>query len=166
MPVPNEIRHAVRRLLRRPGFTAVAAITLALGIAANVAIFAVVNAVLLRPLPYPESERIVEIEHHAPGLDLPALENSPGTLNLYVGHARALAHVAGVQEGTRNLTGGLEPARIRVAEITPSWFDVMQVQPARGRRFVPADADTAAAPVAILAHTTWQTHFGGRPDVV
>ena len=166
MPVPNEIRHAVRRLLRRPGFTAVAAITLALGIAANVAIFAVVNAVLLRPLPYPESERIVEIEHHAPGLDLPELENSPGTLNLYVGHARALAHVAGVQEGTRNLTGGLEPARIRVAEITPSWFDVMQVQPARGRRFVPADADTAAAPVAILAHTTWQTHFGGRPDVV
>ncbi|HEU5208579.1 MAG TPA: ABC transporter permease [Longimicrobiales bacterium] len=161
-----ELKQAARSLARRPGFTIVAALTLALGIAANVAIFAVINGVLLRPLPYPESERIVSVMHHAPGLQLPDLENSPGTLALYRQHARSFSSIAGVQESSRNLTGGLLPVRVQVAEVSPSWFDVMQVQPLRGRRFVEADADTLAAPVAVLTHEGWQAHFGGREGVL
>lgn len=161
-----ELKQAARSLARRPGFTIVAALTLALGIAANVAIFAVIDGVLLRPLPYPESERIVNVMHHAPGLQLPDLENSPGTLALYRQHARSFSSIAGVQESSRNLTGGLQPVRVQVAEVSPSWFDVMQVQPLRGRRFVEADADTLAAPVAVLTHEGWQAHFGGREDVL
>lgn len=162
----NEIRQAARALARRPGFAAVAALTLALGIGSNAAIFAVVNAVLVRPLPYPQSERIVQIQHHAPGLQLPELENSPGTLTLYMEQARSFANVAAVQQGTRNLTGSVAPVRVQVAQVTPSFFDVMQIQPVSGRRFVAADADTTAAPVAILTHAGWQAHFGGRADVV
>lgn len=166
MQLGTDLRQAARSLMRRPAFTIVAALTLALGIAANVAIFAVINGVLIRPLPYPESETIVSIQHHAPGLNLPDLENSPGTLAIYRRHARSFSSIAGVQENSRNLTGGLQPVRVQVAEVTPSWFDVMQVQPLRGRRFVEADADTLAPPVALLTYEGWQAQFGGREDVV
>ncbi len=166
MRIGTELRQAARALARRPGFTVVAALTVALGIAANVAIFAVIHGVLIRPLPYPDSERIVVVRHHAPGLQLPELENSPGTLGLYREHARSFGSVAGVQESTRNLTGGSRPVRIEIAEVTPGWFDVMQVQPLRGRRLLDADADTLAPPVALLTHSGWQAHFGGREDVI
>lgn len=166
MPIGMELKQAARSLARRPGFTVIAALTLALGIGANVAIFAVINGILLRPLPYPESERIVNVMHHAPGIQLPELENSPGTFSLYQQYARSFSSIAGIQEGSRNLTGGLQPVRVQVAEVSPSWFDVMQVQPLRGRRFIEADADTLAAPVAILTYEGWQAHFGGRDDVL
>jgi hypothetical protein len=80
----NELKQAARALAKRPGYAVVAALTLALGIAANVAIFTLVDAILLRPLPYPEASRIVTVTHHAPGLlDLPALEMSPGLVDFY-----------------------------------------------------------------------------------
>ena len=158
MQLGTDLRQAARSLMRRPAFTIVAALTLALGIAANVAIFAVINGVLIRPLPYPESETIVSIQHHAPGLNLPDLENSPGTLAIYRRHARSFSSIAGVQENSRNLTGGVQPVRVQVAEVTPSWFDVMQVQPLRGRRFLDSDADTLAPPVAALTYEGWQAH--------
>jgi hypothetical protein len=87
----QDVRHGLRALVRRPGFALVAALTLGLGIGANVAIFAVVNAVLIRPLPYPESDRLVVIRHHAPGLSLPQLEKSAGTIRLYRTHAASRA---------------------------------------------------------------------------
>jgi hypothetical protein len=87
----QDVRHGLRALVRRPGFSLAAALTLALGIGANVAIFAVVNAVLIRPLPYPESDRLVVIRHHAPGLSLPQLEKSAGTIRLYRTHAASRA---------------------------------------------------------------------------
>lgn len=166
MSIVSHTRHAARNLLRRPGFTLVAALTLALGIGANVAIFAVVNAILIRPLPYPESDRIVAIQHHAPGLNLPELENSPGTLKLYIDHARSFESIAAVQGGSRNLTGVEQPVRVSIGEVTPSYFDVMRLTPVRGRRFVAADAAPGAPPVAVLTHPTWQNQFGGRADII
>src|SRR5690606_16788827 len=155
-----------RSLAKRPEFTAIAVLTLALGIGANVAIFAVVNSVLLRPLPFPEADRIVWIRHHAPGLDLPELESSDGTLVLYQEHARTLQHVAAIDEDQRNLTGGVEPARVAAAVASPELFDVLRVEPMLGRRLLASDAEQGAAPVAVLTHSGWTTHFGRSPDAI
>jgi len=162
----QDIRQSMRALLRRPGFTLAASLTLALGIGANVAIFAVVTAVLIRPLPYPESERIVVLRHHAPGLNLPQLENSPGKIRLYRAHARSFSSLAVVSGRERNLTGGDRPARVRVVEVTPEFFDVLRVQPVMGRRFLPGDAEPGAPRVAVLTHAGWSSQFGRAPDII
>lgn len=162
----QDVRHALRALLRRPGFSLAAALTLALGIGANVAIFAVVNAVLIRPLPYPNSEQLVVLRHHAPGLNLPELENSPGTIRLYRNHARSFSSLAVVSRRDRNLLGGDRPARVQVVEVSPELFDVLRVQPAQGRRFLPGDAEPGAPRVAVLTHAAWSSRFGRAPDIV
>ncbi|HEX7118838.1 MAG TPA: ABC transporter permease [Longimicrobiales bacterium] len=162
----RELRFAVRSLARRPGFALVVVATLALGIGANVAIFAVVNAVLIRPLPYPESERIVTIRHHAPGLSLPELENSDGTIRLYREFARTVEDVALVRGSSRNLVGGERPARVRVLEVSPQFFDVVRTEPRLGRRFLDEDVAPGAPAVAILTHAGWQRHFGGDRRVL
>ncbi len=164
--VGQELRLAARGIRKRPGFTLVTVLTLALGIGANVAIFAVVDAVLIRPLPYAESERIVWIKHHAPGLNLPEIENSAGTLTLYQKHARSFAGLGAFAVGERNLNGGAEPARITTMQATPELFDVLRVQPLLGRRFLESDARKGAPAVALLTYRGWQTHFAGAPDVL
>ncbi|HEX6306978.1 MAG TPA: ABC transporter permease [Longimicrobiales bacterium] len=161
-----ELSQAARSLAKRPGFTIVTVLTLALGIGANVAIFAVVNAVLVKPLPYPDPDAIVVIRHHAPGLDFENLENSPGTLALYQEHARSFSALAGATETQRNLTGGREPARITVLEAAPSVFDVLRIRVTMGRPLVESDAAPGAAPVAVLTYRGWQSHFGGDADVL
>ncbi len=162
----NEIRLAARALSRRFGFTTVAVLTLALGIGANVAIFAVVDAVLIRPLNYPESQRIVTIMHHAPGLDLPDLENSEGMLRFYWQNAPFLSSLAGYDTRDANLTGGDRPARVQTVRVTPQIFDVLRTQPALGRPFNEADAAEGAAPVAILTHAEWVDRFGSDPGIL
>jgi len=163
----TELRQAARALARRPGFTTAAVLTLGLGIGANVAIFAVVDAVLIRPLPYPESDAITLITHHAPGLNLPDLENSEGTLQFYRERANSFSAVARVETTEGNLTGLDRPARIAVAEVSPNIFDVLRTEPWLGRRFQPEDAVTAGPPrTAILTEQGWQTRFARDPDVV
>ncbi|MCI0432032.1 MAG: ABC transporter permease [Gemmatimonadetes bacterium] len=156
----NEIRLAVRALRRRPGFSVVAALTLALGIGANVAIFTVVDSVLLEPLPYPESDRIVTVRHHAPGLNLQDLENSAGTLEFYRETAQTITRMAGYDDVTRNLAGLAQPDRVQVVRVTPEFFDVMGVRPVIGRSFVESDGAEGAPPVLILLDRAWRTRFG------
>ncbi|MGH7468166.1 MAG: ABC transporter permease [Longimicrobiales bacterium] len=162
----QELRLAARGMLKRPGFTLVTVLTLALGIGANTAIFAVVNAALIRPLPYPESERVVWLLHHAPGLNLPDMENSPGTFRLYRTYAKSFSSLASLQIGQRNLTGSGEPARVTVLEASPSLFDVLRLQPVLGRRLREDDAQPGAPAVALLTHRGWQTRFAGSRTVV
>lgn len=162
----KELNVAVRALLKRPAFSGVAVVTLALGLGANIAIFTVVNAVLLRPLPYPDSDRIVTLRHHAPGLDLPELQSSPGLIDLYRDGARTLTRLGGYEAGDRNLTGSGRPERVRVVAVTPEVFDILAVSPERGRPFAEGDAQPNAPPVVILTHALWQSRFGGRPEVV
>jgi predicted permease len=164
--IGQEFRLAARTMLKRPGFTVVTVLTLALGIGANVAIFAVVNAALLRPLPYAESERVVWLLHHAPGLNLPEIDNSPGTLRLYRTYARSFSSFAALIVFQRNLTGSGEPARITVLEASPSIFDVLRLQPVLGRRMREDDAQPGAPAVAFLTHRGWQTRFAGARDVI
>ncbi len=166
MNVLSEIRLAARALSRRLGFTTVAVLTLALGIGANVAIFAVVDAVLIRPLNFPDPQRIVTIVHHAPGLDLPDLENSEGTLRFYWQEAGFFSSLAGYDTREANLTGETQPARIKTVRVTPQIFDVLQTQPAQGRAFNKDDAVEGAPPVVILTHSAWVSRFGSDPHIV
>ena len=166
MNVLRETRVAVRSLSRRPGFTAVAALTLALGIGSTTAIYSIVDAVLIQPLPYDQSENIVVIRHHAPGIDLPDLELSDGLHNFYTEFADPLASFASYDEERRNLTGGDQAAQIEVVQATPSLFDVLRVVPAMGRPFNAADAAEGAAPVVILTDDQWRARFGADPNVL
>lgn len=164
--VVQSIRVAIRALSRRPGFTLVALLTLALGIGANVAIFTVVNSVLLQPLPYPGSDDIVLVRHHLPGLNLPELENSAGMINMYREQATKITRMAAVDQTRRNLSGIDRPDRVQVVQVTPEFFDVVATRPVLGRPIAEEDVAQAAAPVAILTYPAWQTRFGGDMGVI
>jgi putative ABC transport system permease protein len=163
----REFRIAVRALWRRPGFTIAAVSTLGLGIGATVALWTIVESVLLRPLPYSESNDILTMTHAAPGMDLPAdLENSAGTVLLYRQRARTVTDVAVMDDAARNVTGGGEPVRMSVQQVTPEFFDVLRIDPAMGRRFYAEDAVPGPVRVAILTDASWRAHFGGDRDVI
>src|SRR5262245_7065497 len=162
----KELRVAARALAKRPGFATAAAITLALGIGANVAIFTVVNAVLLRPLPFPDANRIVTILHHAPGVNLPELQSSPGLITHYREGARTITRAAGFEFRERNLTGGGTPERVRAIAVTPELFEVLAIRPAQGRPFYESDAQQNSAAVAILTDALWRSRFGADASVV
>ena len=162
----RELRLAARNLARRPGYAATAAVTLALGIGATVAIFTVVNAVLLRPLPYPDADRLVAINHHAPALNLPTLNNSAGTLRFYWQEGDFLRDLAAFDTQQRNLIGGAQPERVEILAASPQIFDVLGIQPSLGRPFNAEDAVEGAAPVMLLTHATWVTRFAGDPTVL
>jgi putative ABC transport system permease protein len=162
----TELKQAVRALAKRPGYAVVATFTLALGIAANVAIFTVVNAVLLQPLPYPDADRIVTVRHNAPGLSLPELEISPGLVELYRDSSRTLTRMAAYEPDERNLTGSGHPERIKVVSVTPEVFDVLGVRPMRGRAFGEPDARKDAPLVVILTDALWKSDFGSDANIV
>jgi predicted permease len=162
----SELRVAARSLARRPTFSVAAILTLALGLGATLAIYTIIQSVLLRPLPYPDSDRIVTVVHRAPGLDLPELENSVGTLRVYTERSRTLINIAGTDREERNLSGGDQPARVGMLRVSPGFFDVVRVEPAIGRRFRDEDAQPGPIRVAILMHGAWQDRFGGERDIL
>lgn len=166
MNIVRELRQAARALLKRPGFSAVAIVTLALGIGANVAIYSIVNAVLLQPLPYEDSDRIVEYRHHAPGLNLPTLMNSEGMVAFYREYADFYEATAVYGTGSANLAGGDEAARVRIVRASPELFNILRVQPMMGRPFNEADAGPESLGVAILTYDTWEARFGSDPGIL
>ncbi|HEX8722314.1 MAG TPA: ABC transporter permease [Pyrinomonadaceae bacterium] len=161
----QDIRFGLRTLLRRPGFTLVAVLTLALGVGANTAIFSVVNAVLLRPLPLlKEPGRLVivyETTQQSPReyVSVPNLED-------YRAGARSFESFATFVPQSVNLTGGSEPERVVGGFATSSFFRVAGVEPARGRAFLPEDDREGAGLVAVLGHDLWQRRFGSDPDIL
>jgi predicted permease len=156
----------LRRLLHARSFTLLAIATLALAIGADVAIFSLVNTILLRPLPYPESERLVVLMHSAPGLGMNELPQSPATYVRYAQSARSLEAVAAWNGHELTLTGVGEPERLPAAAVTATLFDVLRVVPERGRPLRHEDELPGAAPVAILSHRLWERRFGSDPAVV
>jgi putative ABC transport system permease protein len=165
----NEIRFAWRGLARSPGFTLVAVVTLALGIGATTAVFTLVDTVLLRAMPYPESDRLISIQHTGQPVpdQLPAtLPISPGLYRVYGEHARSLASIAMYAPAVGNFTGEGEPERIEGLTVTPSLFDVLGSPPLLGRRLLESDAEPGADPVVVIGHSLWQSRFGGDPGVL
>ena len=162
-----QLRLLWRRAAAKPGFTVVALATLAVGIGANVAIFTVVNAVVLRPLPIPDSERLVMLRHAAPGLSqLDELPTSDALHFLYAEESRTLDRVAAYRDGQASFTGPDDPQRVQAAFVTASFFEVMRTSPQLGRVFTAEDDRPGAAPVLVLADGLWRTRFGADPGVV
>jgi putative ABC transport system permease protein len=164
----NDVRFALRGLLRNPGFTAIAVLTLALGIGANTAVFTLVDGVLLSPLPFPESDRLVSISHLGrDGQD--KLPVSTGLYLLYREQVKSMEGIALHQGAGLNLAlDENDPIRVDGQFVTPSFFDVLEVQPALGRAFTGEDARPTGTPptTVILSEGLWRRAFGADPAVI
>ena len=162
----KEIRYAARMLVKRPGFSLVAVLTLALGIGANTAIFSVVNATLLRPLPFKDPERVVMIWGVLAKLQTDTLPNSaPNFEGLKTG-AKSFERMAAFRSWSWQLTGSGDPELLRGARVTADFFEAVGAGPILGRAFTPEEDMPNRAPVAIISHALWQRHFGGDPNVL
>lgn len=158
--------YAVRRLGRAPGFTAVVVLTLALGIGAGAAIFSVVHAVLLRPLPYAHPEQLVNIGEDRPAAGIKGDGVSyPAFLDLQKNH-QLFSAVAGLAGHALTLTGQGEPADMSTIAVTPGFFSVFPVQPLLGRALADADGLAGATPVAVLSEDLWRSRFGADPRIL
>lgn len=164
----NDIRYAIRSLLKRPGFLALAVITLALGIGANTAIFSVVNATLLRPLPFKEPERVVMLWGFLPKMALTAdqLPSSSGNFVSLRDQNHTLENLSAFRSWSWQLTGGGEPELLRGARVSADFFPAVGVSPALGRAFTPDEDLPNRAPVAIISHELWQRHFAGDKNAI
>jgi putative ABC transport system permease protein len=160
------IRRSLRGLLHVPAFTAVCVVTLAVGIAAATAIFSIVNGVLLTPLPYPESDRLVGLWHTAPKLGFDKLSQSPGTYQLYREHSRSFEDIALYRSTQVTLTGDGAPERLPASAITPSLFPVLRVKPSLGRAFVTEDGRPGSARVMLLSDQLWRSRFAADPKAL
>jgi len=161
----QDIRFGLRMLAKNPGFTAVAVVTLALGVGANTAMFSVVYGVLLRPLPYPDSERIVQISRTYRGQAV----YSSFTANAYdfwQEHRDPFQHIAAFTEVGFNLSGVGRAERLHALRVSPEYFDIYSAHPLLGRSFAP-DEDRIGGPnVAVLDYKLWREHFNGDAGTI
>ncbi|HVG29693.1 MAG TPA: ABC transporter permease [Pyrinomonadaceae bacterium] len=157
----QDLRYGARMLLKNPGFTAVALVALALGIGANTAIFSVVNAVLLRPLQYPNAERVVAIQEFNEKGSRGQI--TPANFLDWRAQSASYEHLAAIFTRTANLAAGDSSERIDLAVTSADFFEVFGVRPALGRFFLPEEEKAGHNPVAVLGHALWQKQFGGDP---
>ncbi|WP_394834271.1 ABC transporter permease [Pendulispora rubella] len=161
----HDLRFAFRQLVKAPGFTLAVLLTLAGGIGACVAIFSVVSGVLLRPLPYPESDRLVVIRETNPPR-FPEFRPSAAHYFEWQEATTQFEQLVAVRAGSRSLTGSAEPIRVRTLGVTPNYFTALRTPPERGRGFAADDALRGNDGVVVLSHGLWQRRFGGRPDIL
>jgi predicted permease len=171
--VGRDLRYSFRSLKRRPTFTLAAVLTLALGIGANTAVFSVVNAVLLKPLSYPQSNELVSLQHVAPGNNSGALGMSADLYFTYRDENRTFEHLGVFNDGGVTVTGVGDPEQARVRVVSDGVLQALGVHPMLGRWFSDVDhVPQAAGPVfqlgatVILTHAYWQRKFGGDPGVI
>src|SRR4026208_771641 len=163
----NDLKFALRQLRKSPGFTVVAVLTLALGIGANTAIFSLVNGVLLRPLPFPDAERIIYIEGKNPGAGITESNISFLDFTDWSQQTDLFASTAAYWTGEAHLgADGAEPERVPRAGVTTGFFSALGVQPVLGRTFVPEDDKGWPQTVAIISHGLWKRRFGSDPAIV
>jgi putative ABC transport system permease protein len=161
----KDIRYGIRGLWKRPGFTAIAVTTLALGIGVNTAIFSLIHAVLLRPLPFPEAERLVVIKEQngKTGESLPSV--SPADFLDWQKQTQSFTNLAAYSAGPMTLLEGEESELIPATRVTNEFFNTLAVQPELGRTFR-TEEFTSGSKVVILSHRFWQRRFGGDPNII
>jgi predicted permease len=162
----KDIRYGVRGLLKRPGFTVIALITLALGIGANTAIFSVVNAVLLRPLQFRDPEQLVVVWEEASFAGFPTNTPAPANYVDWKNQNQSFADMAAASTESFNLTGDGEPERIAANSVNANFFALFGVQPLLGRGFVPEEDRPGGNKVAVLSYSLWQSRYGGDRNVI
>ena len=162
----QDLRYAVRTLLKKPGFTAVVLITLALGIGANTAIFSVVNGVLIQPLPFKEADRLVAVLEANPKFATEPIGASFPNFTDWKEQNQVFEHLAafGVQYFT--LIGADEPLRLSGQSVSSAFFPMLGAEPVLGRTFLPEDEKPGQRKVVVLSHGFWQRRFGGDPAVL
>jgi putative ABC transport system permease protein len=160
----RDLRYALRMLRRSPGFTVIAILTLALGIGANTAIFSVINAVLLRPLPYPNSRYLVRVEEHHEGSTAYGVSYA-NFLDLK-NNSQSLSDVAAMRWWTANLVDGGEPESVQSALVSAEYFPALGIQPSLGRAFTAEEDQPGKDNVLLIAHGLWQRRYGSDPAVV
>ncbi len=162
----RDVRFGFRRLAKAPGFTLAAVATLALGIGASTAIFSVVNPVLLQPLPYPDSDRLVAIWEENQDRDLPGTAVSPPNFAAWSERSTSFDGLSIVSRGNLVLTREGEPRRVLATHVSPSFFQLLGVRPLLGRGFLVDDGRGQGSETAILSNSAWKRLFGGDPAVV
>jgi putative ABC transport system permease protein len=162
----KDIRYAVKSMVRQPALTAVAVITVALGVGANTAIFSAVNAILLRPLPYQEPERIVQLwETNGQRGYSRATASLPNFVD-WRDQNQSFEYIAAFLGRGFNLTGADRPERVQGAVVSSSFFSALGARPALGRGFLPEEEKPGNHRVAVLSHGLWQRAFGADPDII
>jgi putative ABC transport system permease protein len=163
----KDIRYGMRALLKRPGFTIIAVLTLAIGIGANTAIFTVVNATLLRPLPFKDPDRVVMVWDYLPKFAKTAdkLPSSSGNFVTLQSQNHVLDNLAAFRAWSWQSTGG-EPEQLKGARVTADFFAAIGVAPALGQAFTRDDDAPGAAPVALISHDLWQRNFAADRSVI
>src|SRR5258706_16324585 len=164
----QDLRSAFRALTKSPGFTAVAVLTLALGIGANTAIFSVVNTVLLKPLPYPNPESLVKIWTHFTGIGLPNDQNwfSAPEFRDVRQQNRSFSDLSVMSTGTYSLGVSGNPQSLNGATVSPGFFTILGVKPYLGRTLSPDEAEKAHDRVVVLGYGLWQRVFGANPQIM
>ncbi|HEV2246196.1 MAG TPA: ABC transporter permease, partial [Terriglobia bacterium] len=167
--VVQDLRYGLRQLRRNPGFTFVAVLTLALGIGANTAVFTVVDGVLLRPMPFPEADRLFLISLTPRG---GPFEWQPGVADrdylAFLGQDRAFEQIASFSNSgtTASLTGAGDPVQIPVAYVTTSFFSTLRTNPSIGRGFLAGEGEPGNDGVAVLSNELWKERFGSDPEIL
>lgn len=162
----KDLRYALRALGRNPGFTAVATLTLVLGIGANSAVFSVVDAVLLRPLPFPEPDRIVRLWSLYAEREGPPLEASEEEFLDYQAQNQTLSELGAFISLKASLSGEEQPERVQATFATSGLFSTLGVGPALGRVYGPEEDKPGAPPVAVISYGLWQRQFGSDPGLL
>src|SRR5438034_11425666 len=164
----NDLRYGIRMLLKSPGFTTVVILTLALGIGANTAIFSVVNAVLLKALPYREPERIVMLWTDNPSLNLGLHELPPTPTDLldWRNQAQSFEQIAAFRARPADLSEQGDPERVGGVQVTANCFSLLGAQPMFGRVFSTDEEQPGKDKVAIISHNLWQRRFGGDANII
>src|SRR5436190_13834898 len=162
--VLTNIKYAFRMLAKSPGMTAVAVVTLALGIGANTAIFSVVNAVVLRSLPYRNPDRLVALWSNVP--EHGRWRVSPANFFDWKKQATSFSEMATYGAWTLTLTGNGEPEQLMGTNAGQGYFATVGIQPQLGRTFAPEEYEPGKGQVVILGHSFWQRRFGGNPAIL
>ena len=166
MALLQDVRLALRRMRRNPLFALSVAGTLAIGLAATTAIYTVVDGVLLKPLPFPDSGALVRVTADYQALDLRDVGLSQPELEDYARRSGAFESIAGIWPITANLTGSDRPERVEVLLASGNYFDLLGVGPALGRTFTPRDEIPGIATVAVISDALWRRGFGADPQVL
>jgi hypothetical protein len=163
----QDIRYAFRQLIKSPGFTLLAVLTLALGIGMNTAIFSVVHALLLDPFPYRDHARLVQLRQQKPTDNAIQAQHTGREFGAYQEQARSFQALAAIENVSRNLTvANQQPERVAGEKVTSDFFTLLGVSPQLGRTLLPNDQGEGAARVVVLGYDVWQSRFGRDPQVI